>query len=141
MGKVTEGAALLTTEPSKTSVTWNFILEQLNLPRLLHKDWVIAWSIAFKATRFIFPIASPNLRSTMITSPPISCQSIQVPIGRFSTWIRPFRIKLDLLTMYPSMNSVNLGTWKLAIYKGMVLVKAVLPPKMDWPIKMEVVQV
>jgi hypothetical protein len=43
--------------------------------------------------------------------------------------------------MYPSMNSVNFGTWKLAIYKGTALAKAVLPPKTDWPIKMEVARV
>ena len=39
------------------------------------------------------------------------------------------------------MNLVNFGTWKLAIYKSTALAKAVLPPKIDWPIKMEVVQV
>jgi hypothetical protein len=86
-----------------------------------HGDWVVAWRIIFKATRFIFPHWETEL------------EEYNDYITLYFTSMHPSahsnRNTLALSIMYRLTNSTNFVTWRLIIFKDMVLAKAVPPPR------------
>jgi hypothetical protein len=100
-----------------------------------HGDWVIAWSIVFKATRFAFLHCKTELEgyNDYITS----CLSTRLPIQKSSTLIKPSENMSALSTMSRLTSLASFDTWKLAIFKATALVIVVLPLRTKLSQKMD----
>ena len=93
-----------------------------------HGDWVVAWVIAFWATKFIFPTERRKLRNTPNTSLPTSHPYTPALIGKYSSSTKPSINMLGPLMTSPLTSSANSDTSRLVTSMGMALVKAVLNP-------------